>query len=65
MEYVEIDLTFVTSTNLSLKLHDGDNAEWIPLTTIKDPPHRWYDYDRGETYTFEIAEWKLKDVGFI
>lgn len=65
-EYEEIDLEVIHPTQDAILLSDGEGEKWIPWSTVK-PDHsmRWYDYKKGSSHTFEIATWKLEDVGFI
>lgn len=65
-DYIEIDLEVVHTTQDAFLLTDGDTEDWIPVSTIVDDPTiQWYDYSKGDSYTFEIAEWILIDKGFI
>ncbi|NHJ84539.1 MAG: hypothetical protein FK734_03705 [Asgard group archaeon] len=65
MDYEEITLTFIASTENALLLSDGKMQGWIPLQYIKDPPMKWYEYTKNQDYEFEIAVWQLIDKGFI
>jgi len=64
-DYEEIDLEVIHSTEDAVLLTDGEIEEWIPKSCINniDELPRWLD--KGDTHTFEIATYQLKDKGFI
>jgi hypothetical protein len=65
MQYEEIDLEVIYSTEYAVLLTDGETEGWIPKSCISniDELPRWLD--KGDTHTFEIATYQLKDKGFI
>ena len=64
-EYEEIDLEVVFTTDDAILLTDSDIKGWIPKSCIQniDELPKWMD--KGDSYTFEIATYQLKDKGFI
>ena len=63
-EYVELDLEVLHMTREALYLTDGDMADWIPISNIKDGVELGFDII-GITQTFEIKEWAAQQAGFI
>lgn len=65
-ELIDLDLEVVHSTQDAILLSDGDTEDWVPWSLIAaDDLLRWFDYEKGDTYTFSIFQWKAKDIGFI
>jgi len=64
-EYEEIDLEVVFMTDDAILLTDSEIEGWIPKSCIQniDELPKWLD--KGDTHTFEIATYQLKDKGFI
>jgi len=65
MEYEEIDLEFVFETDDAMLLTDGEIKGWIPKSCIQNFDELPRFMEKGDSHTFEIATYQLKDKGFI
>jgi len=64
-EYEEIDLEVIFTTDDAILLTDSDIEGWIPKSCIQNIDELPKSMDKGDSYTFEIATYQLKDKGFI
>ena len=65
MEYEEIDLEVIHTTDDAVLLTDGEIEGWIPKSCIQNFDELPRFLDKGDSHTFEIAIYQLQDKEFI
>ena len=61
----KLELEVMAISEAALLLSDGDTADWIPMSLIKDFDMTNEIIELGEFREFDIYVWKLMELGFI
>lgn len=63
---IELDVTLITRTALSIRVYDGATYVWIPISQIVEPSRKEiYDHEDLDTFTIIIPEWLAKEKELI